>query len=271
MNRRLPRIAAVLLLPALLAADETEKYLLQPCCMSLVTKTRTARTVGKGRLCVSLKFQEVDYNLKRGGDDEYHGFDGHYQQLKSSLSFKYGWAKNHHVGVSVPFIWNDIEIGSSDMRNEGLANVAVFEKWNFLPEGTFLPAIAIDAWYYLGTGHNDRKLGSTHPFLKLTAEFSKTWPLFSLHLNPVYALRDGPDSYEVNAAFVFTPCRTLWPAVEYNFESYREKGRSHDIVPCLIWKFHKGWCAKLGTVINVESTKSYRDRLGLVGKLSYTF
>jgi hypothetical protein len=253
----------------LAAPDET--YSMQPCCMSFVTKARTAKTIGKGRLCLSLKAQEIDYDRKLGADGDYHGFDGHYEQLKTSVSLKYGWAKNHHIGISMPYMWNDIEAGGTDVRNGGLANIAVFEKWNFLPESRYLPAIAVDAWYYLGSGHTGRKLGSTHPFLKLTAEFSKTWPGFSLHLNPVYALRDGPDSYEINGAVLFTPCRTFWPAVEYNYESFRGKGRTHDIVPCFLWKFRRGWCAKLGTVINLESTRTYRDHIGLVGKLSCSF
>jgi hypothetical protein len=252
-------------------AEPDETYSMHPCCMSFVTRTRTAKTVGEDRLAISLKVREVDYDLKLGDDGNYHELSGRYQKLRTSVSLKYGWAQNHHVGISMPFMWNDIEAGGTDLRNEGLGNVAIFEKWNFLPESKYLPAIAVDAWYYLGSGHTDRKLGSTHPFLKLTAEFSKTWPGFGLHLNPVYALRDGPDCYQVNAAVLFTPCRTFWPAIEYNYESFRGKGRTHDIVPCCLWKFRRGWCAKLGTVINLESTKTYRDRIGLVSKLSCSF
>lgn len=271
MHRRTLALALLLPLVPIWGDEPPEKGLLYADCMSYVTQTRTARTVGKGRLCISWKFQEVDYDEKLGADDDYHDLTGHYHQLKSSLSLKYGWARYHHIGCSIPYVWNDIETGKTDLHNHGLSNIAVFEKWNFLPETRWFPAIAADAWWYLGTGDTDRKLGTTNSFLKLTTEISKTWPKFSLHLNPVYVLREGPEGYEINAAAVYKPCSTFWPVVEYNFESYRDKGRSADVVPCFIWKFRPGWALKFGTVINVDSTKTYRDHIGLVGKLSYTF
>ena len=102
-------------------------------------------------------------------------------------------------------------------------------------------------------------------------EISKCWPLFSLHLNPGYSFRGGPDSWDVNGALMLTPWSRFWLATEYNFRRSEEKGETHDIVPCLIWKFLPGACCKFGVVLNAASTTGYRDQAGLVMKLSYTF
>jgi len=250
-----------------------EQCTLCGCCMSFVTKTRTARTVGKGRLCLSLKVQEFDYDEKLNAQDAYHdlGGDDKYQRLGATLSLKYGWARNHHLCLSVPVMMNDIDIGGTDIRNSGLGNVAVAEKWNFIEETARIPAVAVDAWYIFGTGNSQKKLGTSDPACKLTCEISKTWEQFSLHLNPGYKFNQGPNTKELNAALLLTPWKHFWPAVEYNYASTGGKGRKHDIVPCFIYKFHPGACWKIGLVINVASTTTYRDRFGLVTKLSYTW
>jgi len=241
--------------------------------MSFVSRTRTAKTVGKGRLSVSLKVQHLDCDERRNQQDEYHELRGDekFERVTNTLSVKFGWARRHHLGVKASHFWNDIDVGGVDVSNTGVGNVAVFEKWNCIGETVFTPAVAVDAWYVFGTGKTDRKLGSSHSSGKLTAELSKTWRRFSVHLNPGCVLREGPDKRELNAALMVTPGKTLWPALEYNYESTSGKGRSCDLVPCFLWKFRPGACWKLGCILNLDATMGYRDRVGFVTKLSYTF
>ena len=139
--------------------------------------------------------------------------------------------------------------------------------------GQYIPAVAVDLWYYFPTGNTDRKLGSSDYSWKVTTEISKAWPQFSLHLNPGYVFTKdrSADTAEFNAAVIFTPCKTFWPAVEYNFQHNESKGFKHDIVPGIIWKFSPGWSFKIGAVINLDSSTTYRDDLGLVIKLFYCF
>ena len=255
------------------ALSEAERGLLQPCCMSLVTKTRTARTVGKGRLCLSLKLQHTDFDERLDAAEEYGDLAGDdlYQRSAATVTAKFGWARYHHIGLGAPLFWNDIRSGEKEIRSNGVGNAYVFEKWNCVPEGDRCPGVAIDAWYHFSTGDSHRKLGSSDASGRITAEVSKTWPRFSLHLNPGYRVRRGPDARELNAAVLFTPTKRFWPAVEYNFASVRDGARSHDVVPCFVWKFFPKACWKLGLVFRVDGDTTYRDRLGLVTKLSYTF
>ncbi len=243
-------------------------------CISLFTKTRTAKTVGKGHLSVAMKLQYFDYDDKRDSSGRYHDLgDDHNRKTKGVLTMKYGWAENHHLGLCVPYIWNDIDVSGTVNTSEGFGNIALFEKWNCVKESKYIPGIAVDLWYYFPTGNTKRKLGSSQYSWKLTAEVSKAWKDFSLHLNPGYIFTKdrSADAAQVNAAVILTPSKTFWPVLEYNFEHNESKGFSHDIVPGVIWKFAPGASFKIGAVINLDSSRTYRDDLGLVMKIFYRF
>jgi len=158
------------------SSTDKEQCTLSGCCMSFVTKTRTAKTVGKERLCLSLKVQEVDYHEKLDAQDEYHDLHGNdkYQRLSATFSAKYGWARNHHLCLSVPVMLNDIDMGGTDIRNSGLGNVAVAEKWNFIEETARIPAVAVDVWYIFATGDSQKKLGSSDPAYKAKQPLAAT-------------------------------------------------------------------------------------------------
>jgi len=239
--------------------------------MSFITKTRTANTVGKGHLSAALKLQHFDWDQVKGADGTYAdrpaGQDK--ERLAATLCLKYGWAKNHHIAVGIPYWFNDFDILGNENDHDGFANVYAFEKWKVISETNTRPAVAFDVWYYFPNGDGARKLGTDDGSIKLTTEISKAWEKFSLHVNPGYAwgLDDAPDFTEFNAAVWFHVCQKLWPAVEYNYLDKEGSGRQHDVVPGFVWRFAKGWTFKLGATINIDSTFTDRDRVGVVMKL----
>jgi hypothetical protein len=240
-------------------------------CMSFFTRTRSAKTVGKGNLSMSLKYQYLDWTLVRGDDKDYHGRRPGQQKQRSVfvLCTKYGWAKDHHIALGIPYWLNDFDIPGKENDCDGLANIYVFEKWNFIRETNDLPAIAVDFWYCFPSGDSERSLGNEDGAYKISTEISKAWKDFSLHFNPDYLWSEDDDAEvgEINGAVLFNLDPSFWPAVEYNYLDKEGKGHSHDIVPGVIWKLKKGWAFKAGVPISLDSTFIDRDRVGLVLKL----
>ncbi len=243
--------------------------------MSIFNTTRTAKTVGKNHLSIALKTRWLDYDQKRKSDREYHNLprDHHFRNLTNVVCAKYGWHEDHHLGLGVPYIRTDLKTGKRDSENNGFGNVFLFEKWNVLPETNMLPGVSLDTWFFFPSGDSDRKLGSSDSSVRFTAEVSKAWKYFSLHFNPGYTINcgSGPDTEALNGAILFTPYKTLWPAVEYNYHNKDEKGEAHDIIPGIIWKFAKGASIKVGAFINAKSTMTYREEAGVIFKIFYRF
>jgi len=239
-------------------------------CMSMFTKTRTAKTVGKGHLSVSLKVQHFDWDMVKGTDGDYHNRTSgqEKQRLTATLCTKYGWAEDHHIAIGVPFWFNDFDTSTTN-NSEGLANIYVFEKWNFIKETNNFPAVAADFWYYFPNGDTDRKLGSDDGAYKITTEISKAWEYFSLHFNPGYTWSEDDDAEvgEINGGLIVKSSPNFWPAVEYNYLDKEHQGYSHDVVPGIIWKFAPGWSFKVAAAVNIDSTFTDRDRVGIVMKL----
>ena len=239
-------------------------------CMSFFTKTRSAKTVGKGHVSVALKAQHFDWNLVRGADNKYHGRPSGQskRQLSTVVCTKYGWAENHHLAIGVPYLLNDFNLTTPN-DSHGVGNVFIFEKWNIIKETNNFPGVAFDLWFYLPSGDSDRKLGSDDAAYKISTEISKAWESFSLHFNPNYKWSDDDDAEvgEINGALLLTLYRDLWPVLEYNYFDKEGSGHRHDIVPGIIWKFMQGWSYKIGLPVNLDSTFTDRDRLGIVMKL----
>ena len=239
--------------------------------MSFFTKTRSAKTVGKGHLSVSLKYQHYDWTWVRGADNHYHNRPSGPQKQRTIfvLCTKYGWAEDHHVALGIPYWMDDFDIPNKENDSYGLANVYVFEKWNLIKETNTIPGVAVDFWYYFPSGDADRSLGTEESAYKISTEISKAWEHFSLHFNPNYKWSADKDVEvgEINGAILFTADPKLWPAIEYNYFMKEHKGHSHDIVPGFIWKFVKGWSFKAGIPINLDSTFKDKDKVGLVLKL----
>lgn len=59
-----------------------------------------------------------------------------------SLLLRFGWARNHHIAVSVPLVFNDSHGAGKSIHNNGLASVFVFEKWPLVKKIECLPAAA---------------------------------------------------------------------------------------------------------------------------------
>jgi len=240
-------------------------------CMSFFTKTRSAKTVGKDHLSVSLKYQHFDWTQVRGADKDYHSRTSGQQKQKSVFVFcsKYGWAEDHHIALGIPYFMNDFDIPGKENDSQGLANIFVFEKWNLIKETNNFPGIAVDFWYYFPSGDPDRLLGSDNGAYKISTEISKAWKDFSLHFNPNYKWSedDNAEVGEINGAVLYKLDPSFWPVVEYNYLDKESKGHSHDLVPGVIWKFRKGWSFKAGIPINLDSTFTDRDEIGLVLKL----
>jgi hypothetical protein len=238
-------------------------------------RVRTAKTVGRNHLSLSLKTQYWD-------NDEYLDETGRYcdladedysRKVSAVLTAKYGWAKDHHLAFGVPYLRNDQSFKGKTLDISGIGNVYVFEKWNVIKEANRMPGVSIDVWYYFPTGDTERKIGTDDYAWKLTTEISKAWKDFSFHINPEYRFSEGRDSdaIEGNAMIVFTPLKTFWPAVEYNYTYTEGSGKSHDIIPGFVWKFAPGATFKLGAVINADTTMRFKDEFRVVANFLYGF
>ena len=240
-------------------------------CMSFFTKTRSANTVGKGHLSVSLKYQYYDWDQVRGADNDYHNRTSGQSKERSIfvLCSKYGWARDHHIALGIPYWMNDFDIPGKENDSQGITNIYVFEKWKIIKETNTVPGVAVDIWYYFPSGDDDRSLGTDDSAIKISTEVSKAWEDFSLHFNPNYMWSQDKDMEvgEINGAILFRPDPKIWPAIEYNYFVKEHKGHSHDIVPGIIWKFKKGWSFKAGVPINLDSTFTDRDVVSIVLKL----
>ena len=242
--------------------------------MSFFTKTRTANTVGKGRLSVAVKLQSVncDEMIQDGCYEDLSDTDK-FDQFKSVLTMKYGWAKDHHIVLGIPYIWTDFESSTKDIDSDGIGNIFVFDKWKFIKETKRRPAVAFDVWYYFESGDTAKKLGSSDDSLKLAVQASKAWKHFSVHLNPAYRwnLDDGCDIGEVNLGGYYNLRKNCKLGMEYNFTDKEEKGECHDLVPGILWKPDKNSSVKLGAIVNLDSDMKYKDDLGAVVKMFYKF
>lgn len=240
-------------------------------CMSFFTKTRSAKTVGKNHLSVSLKYQHFDWTKVRGTDNHYNNRTSGQDKERSIfvLCTKYGWAKDHHIAVGIPYWINDFDIPNKENDSRGIANIFIFEKWNIIKETNNCPGVAVDFWYYFPSGDKERKLGNENGAYKISAEISKAWEYFSLHFNPNYLWSedDNAEVGEINAALLINTNPTFWPVIEYNYTDKEGSGHSHDIVPGFIWKFRKGWSFKAGMPISIDSTFTDRDIISIVLKL----
>jgi hypothetical protein len=240
-------------------------------CMSFFTKTRSANTVGKDHLSVSLKYQYYNWDQVRGADNDYNKRTSGQDKERSIfvLCSKYGWAENHHIALGIPYWMNDFDIPGKENDSQGIGNIFVFEKWNLIKETNTVPGVAVDLWYYFPSGDTDRSLGTDDSAVKISAEVSKAWKDFSLHFNPNYKWSQDEDVEvgEINGAILLRPDPKIWPAIEYNYFVKEHKGHSHDIVPGVIWKFKKGWSFKAGVPISLDSTFTDRDVVSVVFKL----
>jgi len=237
-------------------------------------RLRTARTVSPKRLLVSVK-TEWTY-----ADDVMA--DGGYRSLQTGeklerwqtvLTAKYGLTRNHQLAVGIPYAGVDMASTSARVKSDGFGDAFAFGKWRCADETRLAPAVALDAWCYAGTGNAVMKRGSGKDWVKASAEISKAWKHLNVHLMPGYrwCLRDGAETWDVNAGAMGKVGKKVIAGAEYNYLDKGAKGDSHDIVPGAVWKFAKDASLKLGLVINVDSSVTYRDRLSAVSKLSYCF
>jgi hypothetical protein len=50
------------------------------------------------------------------------------------LCSKYGWAKDHHIALGIPYWMNDFDVPGKENDSHGIANTFLFEKWNLIKE-----------------------------------------------------------------------------------------------------------------------------------------
>ena len=242
--------------------------------VSMFRRLRTARTVSPRHLLLSLKTEWTDAERVRG--------DAGYRPLQSGESFqrwltvltaKYGLTRNHQLAVGIPYMGIDMASPSARIDSDGLGDVFAFAKWRCVDETRSLPAIALDAWYYVGTGNAAMKRASGKDWVKASAEVSKAWKRVNLHLMPGYnwCPADGDETWDMNVGAMSKLGRKVIGGVEYNYLNKGTKGDSHDIVPGVIWKFAKGASAKVGVIFNADSSMTYKDSVSAVSKLSYCF
>ncbi len=239
--------------------------------MSLLRRCRTAKPVGKNHLSVAVKVEYCDQDEIKSG--------GSYKDLESPNKFdklmvvpvaKYGYIKDAHVAVGVPYIWTELKSSKKDIDDDHIGNVFVFHKWNCIKESETIPGIALDVWYYFDTGEPQCKAGTDNDSVKFTTEISKAWKWFNVHLNPGYRIDmgGGSDVVEINAGTYVRLTKAIRPCVEYNYIHKDSKGECHDIVPGLLWIIKPGHITtKIGAIVNLDSSMTYRDEIGGVFKL----
>jgi len=235
---------------------------------------RTARTVSPRHLLLSLKTEWTDAERVRS-DAGYRPLQQgeRFQRWVTVLTAKYGLTRNHQLAVGIPYMGIDMATPSARIDSDGLGDVFAFAKWRCVNETRSLPAVALDAWYFAGTGNAAMKRGSGKDWVKASAQVSKAWKRVNLHLMPGYRVcpGDGAETWDMNAGVMSKVTKKVIAGVEYNYIDKGTKGESHDVVPGIIWKFAKGASGKLGVIVNADSSMSYRDRLSAVSKLSYCF
>jgi len=242
--------------------------------MSFFNRMRTANTVGHNKLSIAVKLLSAEADEIYSNGTYCDLPDGSRNDvLKTVTTFKYGWARDHHLAVGIPYLWVDSEGSSSVVESDGLANIFVFEKWRCLSESRQRPAMAFDIWYYLPTGDQARKRGTDQSSIKLSMEMSKAWKHVNLHLMPGFSwnVDGGCDIGTLDLGILCPVHRRLLLGGEYNYTNKEDKhkGECQDLVPGLIWKPFKGASVKLGAVVNLESDMKYRDDVGFVAKMFY--
>ncbi len=241
--------------------------------MSFFTKTRTAKPVGKNRLSTAVKLQMIDNDevLSNGSHRDPAPGDEFYQ-FKVVPCAKYGWHKDAHIALGIPYIYTDFTSGQKHFDAADLGSIFLFHKWCFMKEKQYIPAMAVDAWYYLPTGDPAKKAGRDEHSCKATAEISKAWSWINVHVNPGYTWAShGPNVKELNVGTYLNLHPKFWPGVEYNYIGKGPKGHKNDIVAGLLWKFGKCSTMKLAAVVNVESSMKYRDEVGVAYKIFHKF
>lgn len=189
------------------------------------------------------------------------------------LTAKYGWRKDHHLALGIPYIWTEFESSKTSIDENGIGNIFVFEKWKFANETDTMPALALDVWYFFPSGDSGNKIGTDDDAVKIAAELSKAYGDFSFHLNPgyIYNLDDGANLHTHNAGIFWHAHPKLLPAVEYNYVDKEGKGHKHSIIPGLVWRFAKGCSAKLALNITADTTMKYKDDVSVAAKIFKRF
>jgi hypothetical protein len=266
-----PVLAADEEAPAPARADQSGCCGKYPMSIFRTIKTAKVMPVGGFHACVKGVYYEADEKLDAAG--HHHSFSGENEKLTASLVLRYGWLDGHHVGLVVPHVSNNFSVGATDVDSNGLGNVAVFDKWNFLKETDTLPGLAAELRYIAPSGDTARKLGTDDYSWRAALIASKAWPLVNVHANVAQTTVEGRDAdkFEAMCAVVSNMHPKIQPAIEYDYTYTNSKGKSHDLVPGVIWKFCPGWCLKTAAVINLDSTTTYRDKAGVIASVSRSF
>lgn len=74
--------------------------------LSMFSRTFTARTIGHKNFCLSLKTREykADEILDQYGNYCCIDPDTKFERISSVLTAKYGWAKDHHLALGIPYV-----------------------------------------------------------------------------------------------------------------------------------------------------------------------
>jgi hypothetical protein len=126
---------------------------------------------------------EIEY-----GVEYIHGPD---KEMTLDLTITRGIFSNLELGIEVPYMFIDAkEVSDSN----GLSDVSVFTKFDFLRDNAFFPDCSLEFTYQSDSGDDDKGLGEGKPEYSLNSIFSKDFELWELFLNMGYTFReDFPD------------------------------------------------------------------------------
>ena len=117
-----------------------------------------------------------------------------------TLCIKYGLIEKLDLGVEVPYQFIDISEGN---KVEGIGDIQITTKYNFLDETETLPALALSCVVKTKTGDTNKGLGSGEIDYSLNGIITKEIGDFTTHANLGYTFVGEPESEDLDDIFSY--------------------------------------------------------------------
>jgi len=118
-----------------------------------------------------------------------------------SLCVKYGIIKKLDLGIEVPYQFIDVSEGD---KVDGMGDIQITTKYNFLDETESLPALALSCTVKTKTGDESKSLGSGEIDYSLNGIFTKEIGRFASHVNLGYTFIGESNEEELDDIFSYS-------------------------------------------------------------------